>query len=239
MTRLIALLLLAPVLASAQGLTCTPFPGQKCGVLLSITTGTMSLTNNGGDPGGAAWSASGPGFTTEGVSAGISNVGFSYFFPYSAGGWGSDSFDNSDSSLTMGLTVNGVSYGYFPQSQTSAGAEFTFESSGAITHPGTYPASFGFSSGLNGQPVVTGNCYPSTPCTKWAVNGSGTGVIYVSDDPGVPGYFVVTGGSSTFRAPEPSTTSLLLVGVAGLVVLGRRRRFGATLLPASQRSRHF
>src|SRR6516225_3787508 len=113
MTRLIALLLLAPVLASAQGLTCTPFPGQKCGVLLSITTGTMSLTNNGGDPGGAAWSASGPGFTTEGVSAGISDVLFRYLFPSPACGCGSNSFPPSDNSLTIALTVNAFSYPYF------------------------------------------------------------------------------------------------------------------------------
>ena len=77
---------------------------------------------------------------------------------------------------------------------------------------------------------------PSIYKTVWTTTGF---AVDVSDDPGVPGYFVVTGGSFTFRAPEPSTTSLLLVGVAGLVVLGRRRRFGATLLPASQRSRHF
>ena len=240
MKRLIALLLLAPVLASAQGLQCTPFPGQKCGVLLSITTGTMSLTNNGGDPGGAAWSASGPGFTTDGGSAGIVNVGLSYPIPYSVGGWSSDSLDNSDSSFNMGLTVNGVSYGYVPQSQTFASAEFTFETSGPrpITHPGTYSASFDFSSNLNGQlSSVTGNCTdPSNPCTNWPVDGSGTGVIYVSDYPGVPGDFYVTGGSFTFGAfgtPEPSTASLLFLGFAGLVVLGRRRRPVANYLRAS------
>jgi hypothetical protein len=227
MKRLIALILIAPSLASAQGLICHPFPGQRCGPQLTITSGTLTLTENGGLPGVADWGASGSGFTTAGGSGSISKMGSSYPIPYSVGTWSSYSLDNADTTLSMGLDVHGVSYFYDPESQTFAGAVFQFEAPGPITHLGTYTALFSFESNLNGQPSnsFTNICTdPSNPCTNWPVNGSGTGVIYVSDDPSVADYFDVTGGTFTFRAPEPSTASLLLLGFAGIAVLWRRRK---------------
>src|SRR5262249_6545587 len=106
---------------------------------------------------------------------------------------------------------------------------------GAITHAGTYVAEFLFLGSFNGQPAsVSDFCSASTPCTDWQFLGGGTGVIYVSDWPNQPNTFYLTGGNFTFRSllPEPSTASLLLLGFAGLLYLGRRRRSRAMLLPA-------
>jgi len=107
-----------------------------------------------------------------------------------------------------------------------------------ITHPGTYSASFNLLSQFVGQPLAPDevHCTFETPCTYWNFFGAGTGVLYVADYPGQPNSFMITGGKFTFRAPEPSTAALLLLGVGGLAVLGLRRKSRVTLLPAGSSS---
>jgi hypothetical protein len=229
MKRLIALLLLAPVVANAQCPSDPPV--QFCEPLPPLTSGTMSVTTDTSDFGPygvATWGAGGPNYATGGGTGLVENAGLAWPIPY-GGGAGMSFFDSPDNTLSMGLAINGVPWGYGePEGDGFAVADFGAGTLAPITHAGTYLATFDFDATFSGQPNAgaTVICDATTPCTAWTFSGSGTGVIDVSDYPGQPDTFYVTGGTFTFIAPEPSTASLLLIGFgfAGLAVLGRRKK---------------
>src|SRR5262249_14736779 len=136
------------------------------------------------------------GYTTTG-SGPIDTIGPGVPIPY--GSFASFGFkDNSDSGLLMGLTINGVPWHCCLGSVTGgfALAQLAVGILSPITHAGTYLADFGLGPSFNGQPApVSGFCSASTPCTEWQFIGGGTGLIYVSDFPGRPNTFYVTGGN--------------------------------------------
>jgi len=236
MKRLIALILLAPVVANATNHVCPP--GDSC-VLPPITSGTMTLTDEFANPengtGSAYWTASGPGYTTSGGSGGVQGMAGgvgSIPIPYGSGGAISMADGSDQGSLGMSLTINGVPWNYNPDLSGPGGNAGAFMNAGTakpITHAGTYSASFNLLSQFLGQPVAFADvhCTAETPCTYWNFFGACTDVLYVADYPGQPNSFMITGGKFTFRAPEPSTAALLLLGVAGLAVLGWRRNVRA------------
>jgi PEP-CTERM motif len=235
MKRLIALLLLEPIVANAADYTCS----YVC-TLPDLTSGTLTLSDGEYAPtgsGNAQWTASGPGYETGGGSGSVQGMGSQSYIPYGSGA-GTYLGDNSDGYLSMSLTINGMPWGLPNEPELgNAGAFLSADTDGLITHAGTYLASFDGQFQFFGQPAPPGwnpygSCTLSDPCATWHFNGGGTGVLYVSDYPGEPGYYEITGGTFAFSTPEPSTASLLLIGFgfAGLTVLARRRRPRATLL---------
>jgi len=222
MLGLLIVLLLWPVVASA---TCPV--GQTC-ILPSLTSGTMTVTDNGSPL--AEWTASGfgqipfggnpAGFTDAGES-GLVEVGLGFPRPY--GTYALIETGDFGGVLSMDLTIEGIPW-YHPQGGT-ASAFLTAESlDPRILSAGTYEVFFVFNSFFTGSPDP--NLSQCGPCTSWTWGGAGYGLITVADLPGQPDMFYVTGGTFTFqevRAPEPSTVSLLLIAFAGLAVLARRR----------------
>ena len=221
MKRLIALIFLAPVLASAANND------------LLITSGSMTLT-----PDEANFTAFGQGFTTAGhfdwSSFPPAPIGSE--FPIAFG----DSFQvlfgaNTDGALrSMSLTVGGVPWS-IPPGPDGGSAIVLVEAqpTAAITGPGAYSAPFEFAAGFFGAPASSiggsGNCPTTTGCTLWDINGHGTMVLNVVPYPsGSPNTFEPVSASFIFNAPEPSAMSLLLIGFAGLAVLSRRHILRAT-----------
>ena len=104
MKHIIALLLLAPVVASAANYECQPL--TTC-TLPPLTSGTLSVGPNGAaGQGNARWSASGPGYSTSGGSGALQGVGQGWPLPPGAGTIYLG--DDLDGYLSMGLAINGV-----------------------------------------------------------------------------------------------------------------------------------
>src|SRR5262249_7761864 len=125
--------------------------------------------------------------------------------------------------LSMTLAVNNVLLPQYPPG--SAGITIGIQSlTSGITHAGTYPVTaFSWGGSMLSYSTV------------WFLSnaGIGSGVIDVLPYPGVPNTFYVDQANITFGGlPEPSPASLLLIGLAGFAVLGRRRRARRTLLAA-------
>jgi hypothetical protein len=163
--------------------------------------------------GGGAFSASGPGVTTTGSggyfgeSIGGSNLihlGDTYFV---------NANDATSATLRTALTVDGV--GYAPGDPNFAGGAsvYTAATVGPITGAGVYSTEFGFSESFLGAPSG-GTCFVG--CSRFEIGGSGTAVFDVVAQPDTTNLFYITKGTYTFTAPEPSTASLLLLGLAAL-----------------------
>jgi PEP-CTERM motif len=225
MKRLIALilLLLAPVVASAQ---CPPGPSYQCQVAPYFYSGTLTWTS------AAVWDASTPSdyktvWTTTGSAVDVSDptglgVGHGIGPPIPSGGEFRYIFSTRDpANLSMTLAIDNV---LLPQ-DPSGSAFVSIDIEGpTITHAGTYPVIFGWG----------GEFESCRFCTLWILSnaGIGSGVIDVVPYPGRPNTFYVDQANLTFGfgAPEPSAASLLLLGFAGLAILGWRRRSRATLI---------
>ena len=221
MKRLITSILLAPVLATAASND------------VFITRGSMTLT-----PDEAHFTASGQGFSTAGhfdwSSFPPPPIGIEY--PIAFG----DSFEvlfgaNSDGALRgMSLIVAGVPWGIPPGPEGgSAIVLVEAQPTAAITGQGTYSVPFVFDAAFFGAPAAliggNGNCPMVTGCTLWELEGQGTMVLDVEPYPsGSPNTFEPVSATFTFNTPEPSTTSLLVIGFAGLAVLSRRHILRAT-----------
>lgn len=231
--RLVALLLVAPALASAN-------------TELFVTTGSMTLTPVDDF---STFAAAGNGFSASGTFDWIDPVTnpigpMSGNSPFPPGPYRLTFLDTLDETLSMVLTVNGVPWeapvppggGGPPAGEGSASAGFT-TSEIEITHPGTYSTSFLFSGTLLGLPVASinqgFNC-SSMPCRGWDIFGGGMVTLDAVPDLSIPGSLDISQATFTFKAPEPATTSLLLIGFGfgGLAALGRRHRCRTTLLPA-------
>lgn len=105
-------------------------------------------------------------------------------------------------------------------------------SSGPITGPGTYHGSFDFDASVTmaplsavlANPTLGCDTSPPLPCTLVDFSGSGTVTLDVVPA-GFDGLLEIENEKAilTFRTPEPSTATLLLLGFAGLALLGRRK----------------
>jgi len=215
---LLALLLLWPAFASANN-------------ELFITSGSMTLV-----PDEADFLASGAGFSTSGTISflGAGPIGPGNFYDPQHSAVVFVSGDEPGGELGMALTVGGVPWD-IPLGAPS-GFAHVMSTAGpiSITHAGTYSAQFVFNGIFDGLPAALigpdpsmASCSPPTPCTDWQLQGHGTMVLDVLPNPQVPNTFYADRATFSF-APEPSTTSLLLLGFAGLAVMGRRRKSHAT-----------
>jgi len=226
---LTALLLLAPALATAGVPTCPA--GKAC--RLFVTSGTMTF-----DPGGGSFTVSGTGWTSSGHFPGPFDQ-FTSANPILGGSWSffwEDVSEGPPGELTMAFTLGGVPW-------TAPGAD-TLEGPGGygaaldvdprsltnITHPGIYRGFGSLEGFFVGVPASAGTC-PPVGCTGWVFDTRGTVLVDVMET-GDGSSLFVDQATWTFKAPEPSTASLLLLGFAGLALLARRRRSRAMLLPA-------
>jgi hypothetical protein len=209
MKRLIALLLLAPAVASAyQTLNITSgsifFPGTCC--LITQPGGTFSHVT---------FSFSGNGFTGTGgwtiVNAAAENPLISGLH-VGSNVVGSVGF--SEETLGVDLRINGVPYDPGPFGDSVA----VLNSVVSINGPGLYTGPFNFDLAFH----EFENCPPGT-CTTLVVVGQGTYKLDVVQSPDDPASFQGIQDILTFNAPEPSTLLLSLLGVGGLVIANRRR----------------
>jgi hypothetical protein len=137
--------------------------------------------------------------------------------------------DDDENNLSISVTVGGVPW----QPPISEGNETAILQSrvGPITGAGTYSAPFEFEATFTGVPAsLPQPQFCNDQCTTWFIGGVGTMVTDVVPLPGFPNNFYIDKATLTFGAPEPSTASLLLLGFAGLAILGWRRRSRATLI---------
>jgi hypothetical protein len=124
-------------------------------------------------------------------------------------------FSEPNNSLVVNLTVDGVPWfqaGAAPASLTGIATSQMVD----ITGPGTYTGSFTFGMSFFGWPNTDfGLCIsaPGGVCQHLLFKGQGTYVLNVTPGGVLPGTFQ---GEEilTFNAPEPSTTSLLLIAFA-------------------------
>jgi hypothetical protein len=162
----------------------------------------------------ASFFASGPGFDTSGDMAFIGETA-----PGPIGGnnpvpFGSDvgisASRGTGNDFVMLLDVSGVG-GWSAPDEAFALASF-FGSAGPITHAGTYSGELTLSADF-----FTCNPVPSPPCPGYAISGTGTMLVdMVNLNPELPNLFFPVSATVTFRAPEPSIISLLLLGLAAL-----------------------
>ena len=142
-----------------------------------------------------------------------------------------------------GASVNGIPWA-LPTGGTDPGTASAEFSSGTflITGPGIYKGTFDFSSFFLGVPSSVLSANPAADCdqlmcTPLLFSGGGTAEIDVVSDPNFAGSLDISRVTFTFsgssNVPEPSTGSLLLIALAGLIVLGWRRKYRATLLLAA------
>jgi len=121
----------------------------------------------------------------------------------------------------------------------TASAEFNLKSF-VLKGPGTDFGTFDFRGQFIGVPLSElsahpgADCGPSSPITCKTVRftGSGTVEFDVVPWPNIPGELEISKATFTFKAPEPPTSALLLLGFAGLVVMGRRRKSHTTMIQA-------
>jgi hypothetical protein len=204
-------------------------------------TGAITLSFPNEEVGGYAWAGSGSGFSTVGgvvyggtILPSLLGLGPAASFPSGttnfSGGVNNVNFE--DALNLSSFTVGGVAFAF---GVDGGFAQAGFSVPGPITHGGLYPATFGFNETLIGKlpaefeqdPICSG----SSPCTTFHLGGFATGVVNVlpsGEFDNCPGCFYIEKGTFTF-VPEPSTVSLLLLGFAGLAVVGRCRRSRAPL----------
>jgi PEP-CTERM motif len=204
------LLLAGPPLASAQ--------------TFDVTSGSMVHFLNQDYP----YTIAGLGFSSSGDITPIGQGPLD--FPV---GPGSFSFvidgNTSEFDLSVAsLTVHGVPWSYPAEDLVDAGAFSAFETTAVFgAHPGVYHSPFTFLSGYIGGPaslVSPDGCLPT--CMLLHFFGSGTVTWDLVPDPNFPGQFDIKQATFTFKAPEPSTASLLLIalGALGFQAWARMRR---------------
>jgi hypothetical protein len=127
----------------------------------------------------------------------------------------------------MSLTVRGVPWDY-PVGTTADGdamAQFSIPDL-VLPHPGMFSFPFDFEADFRGRP--TSVAPPSVGCdvimcTTLDFFGGGTATLDVVPDTNFPGFLDIAQASYTLKAPEPSTTALLLLGFAALGLQMRPR----------------
>jgi len=212
MKRLIILLLLAPVVASAA---CLPseFCSVRSGTPFTLTGSDQSLSFN----------IAGSDFSASAMLTDLCCLlPFREFFEVDSDPW-FESFGGSTPFplAQFALTVNGVPWGIPAGGSAEAvffadlGVPFPVEASG-------FSVPFGFQGSFTGapEPFAPGVGCDVLNCQTLNFRGGGIVTTFLN---GGPFQTVVESQTFTFNAPEPSTASLLLIALAGLAVIGRRR----------------
>jgi|SRR5215813_5855817 len=223
MKPIITLLLLAPGLACAQ-------PTQN----FSITSGSPIVLQAQAD-GVPSFTIAGSGFSGQ-VSMSFITGNPLFENPFPPGGLCCPliSGNTTEFSLDMGLTINGAPWTDAPTDPNGGGANafLMWSPTAPINRAGAYSGQFSFFASYHGAPLAeytdNGPLQCTNICRTLDFNGFGTGTIDVTPYPNVLGALLVTQATFTFKAPEPPTIALLLLGFAGVAVLGRRRRSSAT-----------
>jgi len=137
--------------------------------------------------------------------------------------------DTENPNLTVSLSVHGAPWALPPEPETGvAGVSFTVNTF-VLEGPGTYSSTFDFSGEFIGVPLSVFSANPGEDCsklmcTRLLFDGGGNVTLDAVPDPNFPGAVDISKVTFTFKAPEPSTASLLLIALAGLAVLWRHRR---------------
>jgi hypothetical protein len=234
MKRLIALSLLLPALASAA--QCPPGPCQ-------LTSGSLVAQ---GDLGAGSFSFAGPGALISGSTC--------FGFPCPGGNGPIDGnlqlavgdhprmgfSDGTSESLNMDASTGGQSWAYDASRVDAGGATIEADvlQTPPITGAGTFSAPFTLFAGVQGWPEPSSgppgpNCSGPPTCSAAIFEGAGRvtyDVVPNPPNPNLPGTFFSISKATYTLVPEPSTAALLLIGLAGIAVMGRRRRSDATLL---------
>ena len=138
----------------------------------------------------------------------------------------------------MSLTVKDVPWTIFdnlPVGPSRGVASAGFVASGFPNSPGTFSLPFTFFATYFGAPVTESapsGCGDPSACQQLLFKGSGTGLFTLGPSQADPNQLGINKASFTFKTPEPSITSLLLLGFAGLTLMRRRQKSRVTLLAA-------
>jgi len=222
-STLIILLLVGPCLASAQACytppDCGPFSATSGSLVIHVGDVTVPFT------------AAGPDFSASGDISYVGAADNPLFSPRPPGaGLLLIAGDSGSGFFDMSLTVRGVPWDY-PVGTTADGdamAQF-FIPDLVLPHPGIFSFPFDFNSSFRGRPTSAappGVGCDVIICTTLELSGGGTATLDVVPDPNFHGLLDITQASYTLKAPEPSTTALLLLGFAalGFQTLARMRR---------------
>jgi hypothetical protein len=148
--------------------------------------------------------------------------------------------DTENPNLDISLSVHGAPWALPPPGMDDVPGEaieqFTVNNL-VLTGPGTYFTTFDYGGSFIGVPLNVLSAQPGANCLQLncsflTFSGGGTVTLDVVPYPNFPaGTLEISKATFTFESvPEPSTASLLLLGFAGLAVLGCRHRAPATLL---------
>jgi hypothetical protein len=143
----------------------------------------------------------------------------------------------SDLNLTMDLTVRGVPFG-LPPGPDGGEAQSIFHGAPVVlSGPGTFFGTFTYFGSFIGVPLSVISANPGKTCrqlicSSFLIDGGGAVTYDVVPFPQVPGALEISTATFSFQAPEPSTTSLLLVAFAGLAIEAGCRRLRARLCAA-------
>jgi hypothetical protein len=217
--RLIALLLLAPAMAGAQQ-------------TFYVTNGS-SFTVTSADTSTFEFSVGGNGFSADILFT--FGLGAANPLPYPISSFpngllaiGADTLPNGEN-LTMSLIVNGVPWTIFdglPVGPQRGVAFAGLNASGFPNSPGTFSLPFSFSANYFGAPATESapdGCDTPNACQQLLFKGSGAGLFTLGPSQVDSNQLGINKATFTFKAPEPSTTALLLIGLAGIAVLACRR----------------
>ncbi len=212
-------------------------PSFAQGTALNVTSGSMVATDQ--DFSGVPYAFAGSGFSASGMFAtdGFTTLGPANpllpgpaFLSLQAGTGTAD--------LIMSLTVHGVLLVLPIGAPAGAGFSTDF----VLTGPGTYTSPFTFTGSFLGAPQSVLSSNPTAgcdviACTQFSFTGGGIVKIDVVPDPNAQGFFDISQASFTFKAPEPPTMALLLLGFAGLAAVGYgRKRWTSSFSAASSRT---
>jgi hypothetical protein len=105
---------------------------------------------------------------------------------------------------------------------TNAGV--LFSASAVLSGPGTYTETFDLSGNFEGFPAGMSAGPGCNNCTNFTFNGGGTVTLEAVPYPPISGTLEIAKATYTVKAPEPSTTALLLSALGGLAIADARRR---------------
>ena len=217
--RLLVLLVVGPSLASAQ--------------TFDVTSGSMVLQS--GHESTMPYTAASPDFSFSGVIFPCSGLCNPIDLPFSPGNNPGFTLigDTSTPTLTdVTLSVAGAPWALpsnINMDGGSASAVFVVNSF-VLKRPGTDFSTFDFSGRFFGVPLSELSSHPgadcghSSPITCTTLLFKGSGSVEFNVVPAPEGALQISQATFTFKAPEPPTMALLLLGLAGVGFMPRRRK---------------